>query len=154
MLQELMVPLLVTNAVAILLLALSWYKPRGARYAWALVFTGASVVNFVIAVNDPSLYVTGFGPMAVFGFVRSFIEGWFAAHALWVVMLIAFAQFLISAGFILGGWARRVAAGVAIAFLLGITLLGLGAGFPSPLIMAAGVGVMTYKLGKKQIWVG
>lgn len=149
-----MVPLLLTNATALLLLAMSWYRPNGARYAWAFLFTGASVVNFVISANDPSVYVTGFGPTAAFGFVRSFIEGWFASHALWVVMLIAFTQFLISAGFILGGWARRVAAGVAIAFLLGISLLGLGSGFPSPLIMAAGVAVMTYKLGKKQMWVG
>lgn len=154
MLSEYWIPLLISNAMALVLLALSWYIPKGARYVWALVFTAASVANFVTSVNHPMAYVTGYAPLAVFGFLRSFIEGWFAQHVQWCVMAIALTQFLISAGFIWGGWARRVAAGVAITFLLGISLLGLGSAFPAPLIMAGAIGVMTYRLGKKQMWVG
>jgi hypothetical protein len=154
MLSEYWLPLVISNALALILLALSWYKPRGARYAWALLFTAASATNFVVSVSNPMAYVTGYAPLALFGFLRAFIEGWFAQHVQWTVMAIALVQFLISAGFIWGGWARRVAAGVAIAFLLGISMLGLGSGLPAPLIMAAGIALMTYKLGKKQIWVG
>ena len=154
MFREYLIPFIISNVFAILMVFAGWHRPRAARYIWAFVFTIASATNFIIATNYPWSYVTRYAPTAVFGFLRVFIEGWFSDHAQWVVMFIAFLQLLISAGLILGGFPRRIAIGAGIVFLISIAPLGFGSAFPAPLIMAAALGILAIRTSRKAFLPG
>ena len=91
------------------------------------------------ALRSPDVYVTGFGPHA-FAPMRQFIEGAVALAPGAIVLAIATGQLLVAVGLALGrGVPFRVAVVGATCFLVGISWLGVGAAFPTNLVLAAGV---------------
>lgn len=141
------VPLVVSNGIALALLGVAAKRPRIARRLLVLLFLGASLWNAATALRDPQIYVRGFGPLAVLEAYRAFIAGPFSRHARAIVLTIAAGQLAIAALLAAGGRYRRLGAAGAVVFLLAITPLGLGSAFPFPLIAIAAVLVMDQRLG-------
>lgn len=137
-----LVPLLVSNGVALLVIlaALKW--PRVTRVGVGVGFTAAACFNLITVLTQPHSYVEGFGPLALSLYQR-FIYGPFAKDPRLFVLPIAFGQ--LAAGLlILCPFRRAVRAGLAggIVFLVVITPLGFGSAFPSPLLFAAALALL------------
>lgn len=73
---------------------------------------------------------------------RRIILGPFAAHVQAYVIVIAIGQAAIAAGLCLRGLPARIAGFGAVAFLVAVAPLGVGAGFPSTLIMAGAMALL------------
>ncbi len=116
-------------------LALVWKLPRVARWLTGVGFVVASGVNGWTVLTEPELYVQAFGPSAVWGY-RQFIYGPFAAHTAWFVLPIAVMQLVVGALALMGS---RVGPLGAMVFLIAITPLGAGSGFPGPPLLAYGM---------------
>jgi hypothetical protein len=136
---SLLLPYLVTAAVALALLVLAWRRPHAGRIAYAVLFLAAGAFNAVTAARTPQVYVTGFGPRA-FPPMREFIERVVALAPDAFVLAIAAGQVLVAAGL---AWGRGIPLAAAVAggasFLAGISWLGVGAAFPANLVLAAGI---------------
>jgi hypothetical protein len=134
----LLVPYVVTSAVSLALLVAAWRRPRVGRWAFALLFLGAAVFNAVGALRDPRIYVTGFAPHAI-GPFREFIERVVALAPDAFVLAIAVGQFLIGIALASGdGLVLRLGVIGAVVFLVAISWLGVGAAFPTNLVLAVG----------------
>lgn len=129
----------ITGAASLTLLAVAWRWPRRGRWPFAALFAGAAAFNAFTAVRTPEVYVTGFGPLA-FPPMRELILGVVALAPGPIVLAIAAGQLLVAAGLAAGrGVPFRLAVVGATVFLGGISWLGVGAGFPTNLVLAAGV---------------
>ena len=133
--QEYLVPWIVSNVTALILLIIAYKKPKIARILFALLFAWACWINYVTAQYNPSDYLN-YANFAPFGFMRDFILGWFMDHITVLVTVIAIGQGLIALGMLLKSWWVKIAGIGAMVFLLAITLLGLGSGFPSSITAA------------------
>jgi hypothetical protein len=135
-------PLLVANAFAVAFLVLALFRPNVARMVTGGGFIVASLVNATLALRDPQIYVRGFGPYAV-GVYKDLIYGILAQAPGRLILALAVWQFIVGA-VILTNSTELVRLGCAAAtiFLIGLSPLGLGCGFPSNLIFAAGVVVL------------
>jgi hypothetical protein len=120
------------------MLLLAWRRPRAARWAYALLFLGAGVFNAVTALRTPEVYVTGFAPHAI-GPFRDFIERVVALAPDAFVLTIAAGQALVAVALAAGRGLLLVAGAVGAAlFLVALSWLGVGAAFPTNLVLAAG----------------
>lgn len=139
-LQEYLIPLLISNAVAILILIAAFKAPRWARWSIVLLFLWASFMNAYTATTKPEVYLE-YAPMAI-PLYRSFILGWFAEHVQIMVTLIAIGQLTIALFMSLRGiWLNLGMLGASI-FLLAIAPLGVGSAFPFSLFMVAALFVL------------
>lgn len=139
-LQQYLIPLLISNAVAILILIAAFKAPRWARWAIVLLFLWASFTNAYTATTNAEVYLE-YAPMAI-PWYRSFILGWFAEHVRAMVTLIAIGQFTIAVLMSLRGiWLNLGMLGASI-FLLAIAPLGVGSAFPFSLIMVVALYVL------------
>lgn len=120
-----------------LMLLTAWRRPLLGRFLYLVLFVWASGMNFWTATIRPAVYLE-YGPLAVVGAYRAFIDGFFAQHIALMVMLVAAGQAFIALGLAVGGPLARIGLVGAIGFLLAIAPLGVGSGFPSTLFMAAG----------------
>jgi len=136
--HDLVMPVIVGNLVALVLLLIAARAPGLARYIVAAGFIATGIFNLYYALHAPILYVTGYGPLAIWPYDR-FIYGPFARHTAAFVIAIAIGQCVSGLLVLLPGWWRRLGLAGAIAFLLAITGLGWGSAFPAGLILAAGV---------------
>ncbi len=127
-----LIGLAVSNIFALLFLLLVSHAPRIAGCVTGIGFVIASATNVWMALTQPGSYVIGFGPSAAPGY-RWFIYGPFAAHPAWYVLPIAAGQLAAGVLTLLG---RREGPVGAMVFLLAITPLGIGSGFPAPAILA------------------
>lgn len=127
-LEAYIIPYLISNGVALLILWAAWRKPILARFLFFLLFAWACVTNFTMAWTNPNDYLL-YSAMAI-SVYRDFIEGWFSDHIVLMVSLIAFGQGLIAIGMILRNQWVRIACWGAIIFLMAIAPLGVGSGFP------------------------
>ncbi len=137
-----LVPLLISNGVALLLIlaALGW--PRAARAVVGTGFIVAACFNVVTVLTQAQIYVEGFGPLAV-GLYQRFIYGPFARDPRLFVVPIAVGQIMV--GLLVPSRSiRAVQVGLAggIIFLLAITPLGLGSAFPSPFLLAVALALL------------
>lgn len=133
-LQQFLLPWLISNIAAVLILWISYKKPTWGRVLFFLLFGWACWMNLTTARSQPEVYLE-YAPMAV-EWYADFITGWFSRHITTVVSLIAIGQALIAAGMLLKGWVVKIASLGAILFLLSIAPLGIGAGFPFSLIVS------------------
>ena len=140
----------ISNVVAVLLLAASWYYPRVARLLFVLLFAWACWINAKTALNNPNDYLN-YAPYSV-PVYRDFINGWFAQHITPMVLLIATGQGLIALAMLAKGWFFRGGCLGGIAFLLGIAPLGTAAGFPFSLIAGAGLWLLYRKGSERWLW--
>ena len=122
----------VSTGFAAAFLVLVWKLPQIARWVTGVGFIVASIVNTSTALTNPHAYVEGFGPFAAWGY-RQFIYGPFASHTAAFVLAIAAGQFAVG---ILAFSGSRFGSLGAMVFLIAITPLGIGSGFPAPPIMA------------------
>ena len=135
--HEFLVPYLVSNGVALGVLAVAFWRPRIARWAGVAVFGWAAVTNAWIALLHPSLYLD-YANLTPSTFYRDFILGWFSGHVQLLVLPTAAAQIVIAA--LLASPRevhQRLGVYGAVVFLLAIAPLGVGAGFPFSLTFGA-----------------
>jgi Mn2+/Fe2+ NRAMP family transporter len=130
---------IVTSVVSVVMLVVAWRWPRAGRLLYGLLFLAAGVFNAVTAVRTPQVYVQGFAPHALPP-MREFIERVVALVPDAFVLTMAAGQVLVAAALALGRgllfWFGVVA---ATCFLVALSWLGVGAAFPTNLVMAAGV---------------
>ena len=143
-LQEFWIPWTVSNTIALLILWASVVRPRIARAAFALLFAWACWINFKTANQNPGDYLA-YAELSPIGFYKDFITGWFKEHITTMVSTIALGQGLIALGMLGKEWMVKLACIGAILFFLGITPLGIGSGFPVPIV---GI-ITTYFILKK-----
>jgi len=155
---------LASNLVALAMLGVSlrWRKRDGsvlsrslhqeiARLLYFLLFLWAGCWNTYLASAHPEEYLT-YAPLAYSTAYRSFILGYFASHVTAIVGAIALGQLAIA--LLVAGRGRAVQLGLlgAIVFLVAIVPLGVGAGFPATVIMAAGAAVLMRVRFPEPLW--
>jgi len=140
-----------SNVIAILILVAAIQKPKLARLLFVLLFAWASWINYTTVHNTPEVYLE-YAMLTPFDLMQEFINGWFTAHVTWMVTLISFGQGLIAMGMLLKGWCVRIAGVGAIIFLLAITPLGIGSGFPCSVIAAIAVYIILKKDNLNYLW--
>ncbi len=147
-LSEHWAPYLVSNLVGVALVALAFRRPKLARWGFAILFAGASIVNATLALRAPRDYVEGYARFATPAY-KAFIEGAFSAHVTPIVLSLALGQLLVAGMLARGGrWLTRGAVAAAV-FLVAISPLGVGAAFPSTLFMALAVAVTAMQLDER-----
>jgi hypothetical protein len=143
--QEYLVPYLISNAVALGVLALAFRWPRIVKWIWVAIFIWAATVNTLTAVREPWVYLA-YGALTPSDLYRRFIEGWFSEHVAQLVLPIAAGQLTIAVLLTQALRARRVGVFGAVVFLLAIAPLGVGSAFPFSLTAAASLLVMERRL--------
>jgi hypothetical protein len=133
------------NLIALAMLAVAFWKPRIARWMWVAIFVWAAWFSTVIAATEPWAFLA-YGGLTPSNWYRDFIDGWFSANIPEFVLTLAIAQLIIAILLSRGGDARRLGVASAATFLLAITPLGVGSGFPFPLIAIASLLVMQRRL--------
>jgi hypothetical protein len=133
-LQPYLLPFIISNIVAIIILVSSFYHTKLTRLLFILLFGGASWLNFTVAHQNPSDYLS-YSDLAL-PIYRDFINGWFKNNIREMVTMISIGQGLIALGMTLKGiWVKLASIG-SIIFFLSISPLGVGAAFPFPFITA------------------
>jgi hypothetical protein len=135
-----------SNIVALIMLWCSWKKPATARVLYLLLFIWASWTNVRGALYTNQFYLD----YAKFTFIplyKDFILGFFRHHITPFVFSIAVCQFFIGISMLLKGKIFQAGCWGGIIFLVSISPLGVGAAFPSTLVMAAGFYLLARKNG-------
>lgn len=127
--------LVISNIVAIVILLSCWKNPRVGRILLFILFGWAGIFNWDMALSQPSGYINYADP-AVLPFYKTFIRGWFSQHVLLIVGIIATGQLAIAVSMWLRGWLFKLGAIGGMLFLIGILPLGVGSGFPFPILAA------------------
>jgi len=141
-----LLPYLMSNAIALGLLALAFRRPGWVRWASIGIFLWATWTNAHIALFHPGDYQT-FAGLAVLDGYRRFITGWFREHTALLLLPIAAGQFAIAILLFLNPrMPRRTGALGAILFLLAIAPLGVGSAFPFSLTYGLALAVMVRRL--------
>ena len=139
---EYMSAYLISNAIALALLALSFRRPNWVRWLSVAIFGWAAFTNSRIAVTRPLDYQT-FGDLTRSALYRDFIHGWFKEHTAALLLPIAAGQLVIALMLIANRRiTRALAVYGAVVFLMAIAPLGVGSAFPFSLIYAWGLMVM------------
>jgi hypothetical protein len=143
--------LLISNAVALLLLFFAIKWPRTARLSFFILFTWASWTNWKESQQTPHFYLE-YAELTWSTWYHDFINGWFARHTQLAVGFIATCQALIAISMLMKGWLFRVGAMGAIIFLLAIVPFGVGSGFPCTMVMALAILLLLKKHDDRSIW--
>jgi len=144
--QDMLVPYVAVNALALALLWLAARKPKLARWVFGALFIGAAFLNSYLAAKKPQAYVDSYGASAWLPVYRDFIHGFFSRATSLLVLLIAAGQAVCGVLLFTNRLYKLGALG-AIIFLLAIAPLGVGSAFPSTLIMAVGL-VLAMRKGR------
>ncbi len=142
------IPLIVSNMFALVLLIAAVFWPRLVRWAFAILFLAAGLVNSYLAISKPEVYVESYGETAFLGIYRDFINGTFSTYDTQILLAIAVGQILVAFFLTRSGALFRLGFAGACVFLIAIAPLGLGSAFPSTLILVAAVAMMAYNLIK------
>jgi hypothetical protein len=127
--------LIISNFIALIILFFAWKRPSIARLLLFILFAWAAYTNWKMAIVSPQEYVN-FADLAFIGFYKEFIQGWFSRHGAFMIAAIATGQLIIGVAMLLKGWIFRWGAIGGIVFLTAIIPLGVGSGFPFPIITA------------------
>jgi hypothetical protein len=146
------IALLVSNLIAIGLLYTAWKYTRLSRFLMFLLFAWAGCFNWFTALTSPRDYIN-YADLAFLPFYKQFIAGWFSNHVLLMVGFIATAQLVIAASMLMKGWVYKAGCIGAIIFLLAILPLGVGAGFPFPILTAIAFYILYNKKHIDYLWV-
>ena len=146
-----LIPWLVSNGAAILILSAALLKPKIARLLFVLLFAWACGLNYTMAHNNPEAYLE-YASLTPFPLYADFINGWFKDHVTLMVSLISVGQGLIALGMLLKGWWVKLAGMGAVIFLLAIAPLGIGSGFPFSLIAVVSIYFILKKDDLNYLW--
>lgn len=153
MLQEpiIMTFVVIVNLIAIIMTYLTFKKPGYGRFLFGGMFLLAGIFNLYYAFFNPDefIYYTEF---AVFDLYKEFFIGIYSDNSKLILMSIAGAQLVTGFGFWSKGAFVKYASIAGIIFLIGILPMGLGAAFPSTLIMAAGIYKTYTRSFNKNLW--
>jgi len=138
LLKKYLIPWSISNAFAIVLLIIALKKTKLARLLFAVLFSWACWTNYTMAQNDPEGYLA-YTTLTPFSLYADFINGWFKEHVTAMVSYISIGQGLIAVGMILKGWLVKLACIGSIIFFMAITPLGIGSGFPFPIIASIAI---------------
>ena len=139
---------LVSNAIALTLLGLSFRRSNWVRWLSVAIFGWAAYTNTRIALTAPLDYQT-FGELTTLAVYRDVIHGWFREHTATLLLPIAAGQLAIALMLIVNRRiTRRLAVFGAVAFLLAIAPLGVGSAFPFSLTYSVALLVMLYGLDR------
>jgi hypothetical protein len=144
--------LVISNLIAVLQLVAAIKWPRVARLSFFLLFAWASWINWKTCLQNPTIYLE-YADLTWSSLYESFIRGWFSKNIQLAVGFVATCQALIAIAMLLKGWIYAAGCIAAIAFLLAILPLGIGAGFPSTAIMAIACYILLRKHPAKFVWV-
>lgn len=144
--------LLVSNAVALIMLfaAIKW--PRIARLMFFLLFGWACWMNFTTAIEKPQVYLD-YADLTWSRYYYNFIHGWFSQHIKESVTVIAICQGLIALSMLLNGWIFKIGVSGAILFLLAIVPFGVGSGFPATIVMSIALVIILVRHADNFIWM-
>jgi hypothetical protein len=138
--------------VAVLMLLAAWKTPKVARMLFFLLFAWAGYTNWTTAIHDPYSYLNN-ADLALLNGYKQFILGWFSKHIILMVGFIATCQVLIAISMLLKGQIFKIGGVGAIMFLLAIAPLGVGAGFPCTVIMAAALFMILKNSPEQYLWI-
>mgnify|MGYP003624325664 CR=1 FL=1 len=138
LLSEYMVPWVISNSIAILVLIAAIRKPKLTRILFAILFIWACWLNYTTVHKNPNEYLN-YAALTPFSLYSNFINGWFKLHIIPMVSIISIGQGLIAIGLMLKGRIVRSACFGAIIFFLAIAPLGIGSAFPSTLIASVAI---------------
>ena len=149
-LEQYLLPYIISQLVALGILLAAYTNVRLARLLFALLFLYASVFNMRLGLRNPDAYLD-YASMAL-PFYRKFIQGPFSQVNHLMVPLIAVGQLCIGVGMVLREWWVNWACMGAIVFLLAITPLMVGSGFPFTIIVAFAAGRILRRDQKAYLW--
>ncbi|MEK6481820.1 hypothetical protein WJR50_30030 [Catalinimonas sp. 4WD22] len=150
--EDYVIAYIISNVAAILLLWISWKKPRLGRLLFSLLFAWASWVNMRNAIYQPEIYL-GNADLTFLKVYKDFILGFFSRNTSLIVGGIAVGQGLIALSMLLRGIIFKIGAVGAIIFFFSIAPLGMGSAFPCTLIMASGMYLLLKKENYQYLWV-
>ena len=142
---------IISITVSLVMLGVTIKWPNVGRFLFVLLFLWAGYINSSTAISNPEEYLN-YGNFAWLEFYKDFIYGFFGEHITVIVLLIAFCQLLIGILLLTKGAAVKWACWGGIVFLLAIAPLGVGSGFPTSLIMAAGLWLLSRKRFDHYLW--
>lgn len=149
--NDFLIPWAISNVVVIVILIAAIKRPKLARLLFVILFGWASWVNYTMAHENPLGYLD-YAAITPFSIYRDFINGWFTEHVATMVTLISIGQGGMALGFLLKGTWVKIACFGAIVFFLAITPLGIGSGFPFPLIAIVAVYFILKKDDLNYLW--
>lgn len=139
-----LVPYVISNVVALIMLVLAWKKPGISRLLYFLIFLWASIVNASTAIKSPEVYLE-YSEYTFLAVYRIFINGIFSEHITIFVLFIATSQFCIAILLLTSDSLIKIGLVGGIIFFISIAPLGVGAAFPSSIIWALGLIVLFRK---------
>lgn len=142
---------IISVAVSLVMLGATIKWPNVGRFLFVLLFLWAGYINSSTAISSPEEYLN-YGNLAWLEFYEDFIHGFFGQHITLIVLLIAACQFAIGILLATKGSAVKWACWAAIIFLLALTPLGVGSGFPTTVIMAIAMWVISRKQFDLHLW--
>ncbi len=143
---------IISNAVSLLILGLSWKMQRVARLLLFIIFAWAGWTNWNEAIVAPQFYLD-YGNLTFSGLYRDFIYGWFSTHITLAVGFVATCQALIAFSILLKGRIFRIGAVGAVVFLIAIAPLGVGSAFPCTVILAISFWLLIRKNEVDYLWM-
>ena len=149
-LQEYIIPYTISQVVSLIILFLSWKKPKWARISLSVLFLYAGIYNLFTGLNKPDEYL-GFAELAL-PVYRDFILGWFSHNNHIMIPLIAIGQLAVGIGVLLKNSIAKTACIGIIIFLLGIAPLMVGSAFPFSITVSLGVLLILRKGKMNYIW--
>lgn len=132
-----MIPYLIANLAAMLLMVASFKAPKLARFGFMMLFAVACWYNVTTVLATPAVY-TDFDDLAILRVYRWFISGPFHSMITPVVLTIAAGQAFIAMSMPLSGRLFTLGCLAGVVFCLGIFPLGWGSAIPAPAFLAIG----------------
>lgn len=132
---ELLLPFVISNALAIWILWMSFRKAHVAKGILAILFLGSAAFNIYLSFTDPASY-RSFADTAISPLYRDFIHGVFSQHTTLIVSTIGVGQIFIGTSMLMEGLRHKVGCIAGSLFGLAIAPLGVGSAFPSSLVLS------------------
>ena len=144
--SEFLLPYVLSNIIGLVLIVAAILWPKVARGAYVVMFGAAAIINGIMAINNPEMYVKWFGGFALLGFYRDFIQGFFSQHTREVLLAIAFGQLLVAISLTRRGFPFLLGVTGGAIFLIALAPLGVGSALPATLAYSVGLVVLYRRL--------
>ena len=140
-----LIPYLVTNAIALVLVFLAFKRHRLTRLIFILIFLLAGLFNIYTVITQPDFF-NHYADKAFLDIYRSFISGYFSQNIQEVVATIGLGQIIVAILLSAGG--RWVHLGVigGVIFFIALIPLGVSAAFPAMLLFILALILMQYRI--------
>ena len=145
--SDLWIPILITHVLTFLLIFICYKWPKIGKVVWAVIFIAAGLFNIYSVISDPQQYVTTYGQHAI-PLYQKFIFSLFSTNTILFVAMIAAGQILVGLFLFMKKMPLKLGVLGGILFLVAISPLGVGAAFPSTLLMAFSLVLMYIRYQK------